>query len=393
MTLPQTSARRAIHAAAVLVFCVCICLPAADHLFHIAPPVDLMENDPAPLPDFSLSQVFRTFNVLQRGFLDKTYGFRKQLVRWQNMLDIFVLRSSTQYQSVVRGAGKGEWLFLAQENADLNVVEDYRARRLFTPEALAWWVRLYRERQDRLAARGIHYLLVMAPNKHTVYPEFLPSQYNRVSPVNRTDQLVGALEAAGVNILDLRPALLKAKQGALIYYRTDTHWTSFGAFVGYIEIMKRLAQWNPEFEPTIRGDYDIQITPGLTGGLSSMLALSDLFPEDRVTFVPRAPRQAVEVDNVVAPKSFFQPTVVTELDDPSLPTAVVFRDSFAHELVPFLSEHFKRAVYLWPYPSTPRENRDFDWSTVDAVKPDVVIDEFVERYFTEFPPKSRPAKP
>ena len=86
-----------------------------------------MENDPAPLPKFSLSQVFRTFNVLQRGFLDKTYGFRKQLVRWQNILDMFVLHSSTQYQSVVMG--QGQWLFLAQENAELNVVEDYRAGR------------------------------------------------------------------------------------------------------------------------------------------------------------------------------------------------------------------------------------------------------------------------
>lgn len=390
--MAQTFPRKAIHLLAVLVFFVCICLPTADTLFHIAPAVDLMENDPAPLPEFSLSQVFRTFNVLQRGFLDKTYGFRKQLVRWQNMLDLFVLDASSHYQSVVKG--KSKWLFLAQENAELNVVEDYRAGRLYTPEDLAWWVKVYRERQDRLAARGIHYLIVVAPNKETVYPEFLPSQYNRISPVSRTDQLVEALAAAGVQLLDLRPAMFKVKQGALAYYRTDTHWTSYGAFAGYIEIMTRLARWYPEFEPTIRGDYDINITPGLTGGLSSMLALSDMFPEERVTFVPRTPRQAVEVENVLAPKALFQPTVVTELNDPDLPTAVIFRDSFAHELMPFLSEHFKRAVYLWPYPSTPRESRVFDWATVDAVKPDLVIDEFVERYFTEFPArKPRPAKP
>ena len=383
--------RKAIHLAAVTVFLVCLSLPGIDNIFHIAPPVDLMENDPTPLPEFSLAQVFRTFNVLQRGFLDKTYGFRKQLVRWQNILDLFVLQASSQYQTVIKG--QGNWLFLAQENAELNVVEDYRARRLYSPQDLAAWVAVYRERQDGLAARGIRYLMVVAPNKHTVYPEFLPSQYNRVSPVSRTDQLVTALEAAGVDILDLRPTMLKVKEGALAYYRTDTHWTSFGAFAGYIEIMKRLARWYPDFEPTIRGDYDINITPGLTGGLSSMLALSDLFPEDRVTFVPRTPRRASEVSNDLVVKSLFQPTVITETGDASLPTAVIFRDSFAHELMPFLSENFNRAVYLWPYPSTPREMRVFDWAAVDAVKPDLVIDEFVERYFTEFPPQPRPAKP
>ena len=377
--------------AAVAIFLVCISLPGVENTFHFAPPVDLMENDPTPLPDFSLSQVFRTFNVLQRGFLEKTYGFRKQLVRWQNMLDLFVLQSSSHYQTVIKG--KGNWLFLAQENAELNVVEDYRSSRLFSARDLARWVDVYRSRQDALDARGIHYLMVVAPNKHTVYPEFLPPQYNRASPVSRTNQLVDALQAAGVNVLDLRDTMLTVKKGALAYYRTDTHWTTFGAFAGYIQIMRWLTRWYPAFEPTIRGDYDIHITPGLTGGLSSMLALADMFPEDRVTFVPRTPRQAKEVENVVAPKALFQPTVVTETGDADLPTAVVFRDSFAHELMPFLSENFNRAVYLWPYPSTPREMRTFDWGTIDSVRPDLVIDEFVERYFTEFPPSQRPGKP
>jgi hypothetical protein len=386
MTTPQAYGgwRKAVATAASLVFLVCISLPALDGVFHIAPPVDLMENDPAPLPEFSLSQIFKAFNVLQRGFLDKTYGFRKNLVRLQNLLDLDVLQSSTHYQAVIRG--KDNWLYLSQENAELNVVEDYRATRLYSANDLARWVAVYRERQDWLAGRGIHYLLVVAPNKHTVYPEHLPAQYNKVSPLDRTDQLVDALAAAGVNVLDLRPAMRTVKEKALAYYRTDTHWTTFGAFAGYIEIMKRLARWHPDFEPTIRGDYDITITPGLTGGLASMLALSDRFPEDRVTFVPQTPRQAEEVADPSVPKGLFQPTVTMRTQNAALPSAVVFRDSFAHELMPFLSEHFRQVVYIWPYPSTPREMRVFDRAAVEAVKPDLVIDEFVERYFTEFPP-------
>ena len=394
MTTAQTSNRwrKATATAAALIFLVFLTLPALDGAFHIAPPVDLMENDPAPLPEISFSQLFKAFNVLQRGFLDKTYGFRKNLVRLQNLLDLDILQSSSHYHTVIRG--KDNWLFLAQENPELNVVEDYRATRLYSPGDLARWVAVYRDRQDWLAARGIHYLLVVAPNKHTVYPEHLPPQFNKVSPQDRTDQLVAALTAAGINILDLRPAMRTVKEKALAYYRTDTHWTTYGAFAGYIEIMLRLARWRPEFAPTIRGDYDISITPGLTGGLASMLALSDRFPEERVTFVPKTPRQAVEVPNPQVPRALFQPTVTMSTGDPSLPTAVVFRDSFAHELIPFLSEHFRQAVYVWPYPSTPREMRVFDKSVVEAAKPDLVIDEFVERYFTEFPPApKRPAAP
>jgi hypothetical protein len=375
----------------ILIFIVCICLPMADHALHLAPPVSLMENDPTPLPEYSLSQAFKFFNVLQRGYLEKTFGFRKLLVRLQNILDIFWLRSASHYQTVIKG--KSNWLFLSQENSDLNVVDDYRSGRLFNPAQLERWVNIYKERQEWLAKRGIHYLIVVAPNKHTVYPEFLPDQYNRINPISRTDQLMQALTAAGVEALDLRPVMAEVKTKALAYYRTDTHWTTFGAFAGYVQIMKTLAKWFPRFEPDIRGNFDITISPDLNGGLASMLALSDLFPEERVSFIPQTPRRAVESTDPNFKRSNFQPSVVMETGDSDLPKAVIIRDSFAHELVPFLSEHFSRALYLWPYPSTSRAIRDFDKEAIEREKPDIVIDEFVERYFTEFPAKPKTPQP
>ena len=391
MPLAATSARKALHLVGIALFLVCLCLPATDTIWHLSPPVGLMENDPTPLPPFCLSQAFKSFNVLQRGYLEKTFGFRKLLVRYQNILDLFVLDASTQYQSVLKG--KGNWLFLAQENGELNVVEDFRATQLFTPIQIARWVAVYKDRRDWLAAQGIRYLVVVAPNKHTVYPEHLPEKYNRISSVTRTDQLVNALDAAGVEVVDLRPSMLRIKKDALAYYRTDTHWTTFGAFTGYVEIMLRLAKWFPSFASALRADFDIEVTPGLSGGLAAMLALGDLFPEDRVTFIPKTPRRAVEVPDTVAPPVLFQPTVVMETGDASLPSLVMFRDSFAHELIPFLAEHFNRSVYLWPYPSTPRETRGFDRAAIESLKPDLVIDEFVERYFTEFPVRPKPQTP
>mgnify|MGYP001379977614 CR=1 FL=1 len=383
MPSATTICHKAVIWAGTLLFLVCIFLPLADHLLHLSPEVSLMENDPTPLPEFSLAQVFRSFNVLQRGYLEKTFGFRKLLVRLENIIDILWLNSSNQYQTVIKG--KSNWLFLSQENNDLNVVEDYRSGRLFTPEQLARWVTIFKNRKDWLDKQGIHYLVVLAPNKLTVYPEFLPSQYNKISPISRTDQLIQALTAADVDVLDLRPIMNEVKTKALAYYRTDTHWTTFGAFAGYVHIMKRLSKWFPRFEPEIRGDFDVSITPGLNGGLASMLALSDLFPEDRVAFIPKTPRQAVEVKDTSPNPASFQPTVIMQTDDPSLPKAIVIRDSFAHELIPFLAEHFSRSVYLWPYPSTSRGARQFDKAAIEREKPNLVIEEFVERYFTEFP--------
>ncbi len=61
-----------------------------------------------------------------------------------------------------------------------------------------------------------------------------------------------------------------------------------------------------------------------------------------------------------------------------LPRAVVFRDSFASRLAPFLSEHFSRAVYLW--------QNDFDANVVLEEHPDVVIQEIVGRHLYGFLP-------
>jgi hypothetical protein len=390
MVSVSTPARKLVCLAGTLLFLCLICLPLADHYFKIAPDVYLMENDPTTLPDFSIAHLFKTFNVLQRGYLEKTFGFRKQLVRMENILDIFWLQAVNQYQTVIKG--KGDWLFLSQENNDLNVIQDYRSVRLFSQAQLERWVNIYRARDEWLANRGIRYLIVVAPNKHTVYPEFLPPQFNKVSAVSRTDQLISSLEAAGVPVLDLRPTMTKVKRQALAYYRTDTHWTTFGAFAGYVQIMKRLGQWFPQFEPEIRGDFDIAITPDLNGGLASMLALGDYFPESRVTFTPRFQRKAVETAAAHTVPPYFQPTVVMDTHDASRPNVVVFRDSFAHELIPFLSEHFNKTTYLWPYPSTSREVRFFDKQFIEKEKPALVIDEFVERYFTEFPAKTPPAQ-
>jgi len=58
-------------------------------------------------------------------------------------------------------------------------------------------------------------------------------------------------------------------------------------------------------------------------------------------------------------------------DKPGLPRAVVLRDSMAIPLIPLLSENFSRAVYV--------SSRSLDRELIEREKPDVVIEELVER--------------
>ncbi len=55
---------------------------------------------------------------------------------------------------------------------------------------------------------------------------------------------------------------------------------------------------------------------------------------------------------------------------PGLPRAVVYRDSMAIPLIPMLAENFSRVVFV---------AGPFDPALIEREKPDVVIEEMVER--------------
>lgn len=86
--------------------------------------------------------------------------------------------------------------------------------------------------RDQLAARGIKLIVVVAPNKESVYPDFL--RRNSAPPERTTNpDARGFLErvaADGVNRVDLFALYRKERQNSesLLYMKTDTHWSPAG---------------------------------------------------------------------------------------------------------------------------------------------------------------------
>lgn len=389
--MDRTPARRLGLAAAILtsaLFVAAICVPPIAQLFGFNPYVPLQDSQANPMPELraDLPTLGQVVYNLRRNWLDRNFGLRKVLVRWEQLMDVRVLGASMPHDPVL--AGKDDWLYLAQENPQLNVIYDYRVIFPLNPSQLDTWVRVFTSRRDWLAERGIRYMVVVAPNKASVYPEFIPDRFNRTRDDSKLDQLAQALTASGVDIVDLRPALFAAKSQGLSYYRTDSHWTPFGAFFAYQHLARRLQRYFPALTPSDLSEYTLAEKPGLLGGLSYMIALGDLYPENVIVLEPKKPRKAREVLGVEAQLNHFQPLSVYENPDSSLPRAVVIRDSFVHEIIPYLAEHFSRMYFVWPFPTDAVHVRAFDTEIILSEKPDFVIDEFVERYFTQPPPPS-----
>ena len=191
-------------------------------------------------------------------------------------------------------------------------------------------------------------------------------------------QLFTALQDTGLAV-DVRRELFEAKTHERIYQRTDTHWNERGALPAYQRIIAAVRARVPSTPPAwTRNDFtDAERTiEGLD--LAGMMGLTRVMREVDLLLVPKRARRARVIEPAGAAPTDELGRLVTEIHDRSLPRAVIFRDSFASQLVPFLSEHFSRAVYLW--------QNDFDAEEVTKEHPDVVIQEIVGRHLYNFIP-------
>ena len=362
---------RAWTAGLVLAFLVALVTPAAVMLSGAeAPAATAEKRELAPPPAFPATwAALRAFPAAASRYFEDHFGLRAVLVRWQAVLRLRVLHVSASPDVIL---GRGGWLFYAGDGAS----EDIASAVPFTGDELEMWRSTLQHTQDWMRARGIAYVFVVAPDKHQVYPEELPKSVHRVGPDSRTEVLVRYLrDHSTVPVLDLRPVLAAAKPGERLYHRTDTHWNDRGAYVGYAAIVRALAVVG---EPVPRSAFDApsRQVPGLD--LAGMLGVTRALNEEDLPLVPRAPRRARVVEPSRPDERYMDARIVMEQSDASRPRAVVFRDSFGSALVPFLSEHFSRAVYLWQY--------NVDPAIVLAEHAKVVIQEWVGRRFsTELP--------
>jgi hypothetical protein len=364
-----------------------ICLPMLGLALHLDRDMAIGENRRlAPPPGLAdLAQPGHFLYELKQ-YVQDNFGFRSRLVRWHSLVMLDLLGSSPSTNVVL---GKDRWLFQANEH----VLEDYQCVRPYTDAELGGWTEAFERRRAWLAERGIRYLVVFAPNTHTIYPEQLPDALRRLGPKSRLDQFCEALRArTQVRALDLRPALLAAKPRERLYHTTDTHWNDRGAFVACTEIAAALTPWFPAVRPLPREAFDAVAQDAIGGDLAGQIGLADEYREEWLRLVPRAPRRAVFTPSLEEQQRHFKVISdmehVAEIRDGAdgLPRAVMFRDSFGTALLPFLAEHFARIRFDWI-------DERFDEELVASEKPQLVIQELTERFLMRDPPPAFSGKP
>jgi len=290
--------------------------------------------------------------------------------------------------------GQHGWLYYRSEAAgDGGTMSDFMG--LYTPDlrTLQIWKQRLVDRHLALESKNIRHLAFVAPNPTSIYPENLPDEILEARGRTRMDGIVAVMPN---EVLDLRPTLIERKAVESVYDRSDTHWNDLGAFVAYQAISARLTTWFASIKPLQRSDFVARPLPR-TGEVEALIGswvgtpqpsvyLDPLRPfaahcadNDAPVLVPggvRDPNQPRTAWNNWGPRNWIWtggqcPSSRFVQNNPNLPKAVVFHDSFMIALNPFLSQNFREVLYV---------HGAFDAATVDREKPDVVIQEAAERY-------------
>lgn len=206
--------------------------------------------------------------------------------------------------------------------------------------------------------------LMLIPTQAEIYKDELPPDAPNPDQQEFIGYVYGALEGCTAPI-DVY-SVLSANRKDYIYYRTDHHWTTRGAFLGYTAAAKKL-----DLIPLTEADYDIEHAgKDFRGTFYSKVLYDGVEPDTLDLWLPsvKTHEPVLEITSVFgeAPavhegfyfreyldvkdkySTFLGPnqpmvTIKTGNDGGKL---LMIKDSYSHSMAPFLAAHYSEITLI-----------------------------------------------
>lgn len=224
--------------------------------------------------------------------------------------------------------------------------------------AVAEFVKLYGDKFGKE-----HFKIALAPSSSEILKDKLPANapvYNQTGFIDKIKK-----EAGEDYVIDLGENL-KKHANEYIYFRTDHHWTTLGAYYGYEAIATGLGL---EVQPLEKlkaetvsndflGTYDSKVNTGITGGVDAdSITIYSSAEIDKAGMIwdNDKDKSFDSIYKMDALKGKDKYTVffggnhsVTDIktENKTGKTLLIIKDSFAHNLAPFLIKDYDRIIML-----------------------------------------------
>lgn len=282
-------------------------------------------------------------------YVDDHFALREYLVTAFNAADIAL---TGDYNGTTAVIGKHDHIFYAES------VNDYLGVEQLSPDQIDTVADYLADVARHMDEKGVRFAYMTAPNKATIYPEYMPDYLKPTDNAHNIDMLRDALEKRGVEQIDAKRILLDAKERRTVYYEHDSHWNNYGAMLVYDSIAERfgLERFDAETYTAVTDR---------TGDLHNFVYPSSDHKEERIVYPEFHEYGSNRPINMDRDKKTETTSEVNDI------TLTICHDSFGKSLQPILSQSVGRLCMNSSFPY----NLDY----INSTDPDIVIIELVER--------------
>jgi len=237
--------------------------------------------------------------------------------------------------------GRDDWMF----HACAGCLEDSLGVAQPRTDILQTWTTGFAERARWMNARRTKMVVLLVPKKEAVYPEYLPAWARGSGGSTHVGHLLDAVRGSELDLLYPLAQLRAKKTAGKLYYKFDSHLTMLGGKEAAEILLRHLHErYGMPFMPAAFQVTPKYATTGPTGDRLDLGVLQGIpwLGETDYGIVPVGGRATT----IKALPDTRLAGGVTTKNDPSLPTLLMYCDSFGASLVPFLAEHFRRAVFI-----------------------------------------------
>ena len=208
--------------------------------------------------------------------------------------------------------------------------------------------------------------VMLAPSTGYIATDKLPLIHDSYNDDTYFAETAKTLGESGVNFVDLRETFKqKYAEGVQLYYRTDHHWTTDGAYEGYVKLCEKLG-----VQPADKDSFAKTAYGGFYGTTYSTSGYW-LTKPDSITVYDNQENTDKNItvkisedgkDNHYGSMFFYNHIdeddkypvfldgnhALTEIQNKNAKngTIVVIKDSFSHSLAPFLAENYSKVVLI-----------------------------------------------
>ena len=219
-------------------------------------------------------------------------------------------------------------------------------------------------------------IYMVVPSCMTVYPELVPEQYKQGTGKSKLDKTLEAAKKGGATVIDLRTAFAAHKNDEMpLYYKFDSHWTEYGAFVAYTELFEEIGKRFPASKPRSIDEFDWRGKSYESGDMVYYLQMEREVVHDYgylrvMKFDDKSGASKVQryLNSDRLTYSDYVTWENTHISgDQNKPSALILRDSYSTQIYDILAERFNKTHFagMWSY--------SWNIAQISKDKPDYVI--------------------